>query len=152
MRPGLDRFSTMCLNRRRHGSCRLANATGLRRQTGPRIGRWRRRSRFDWWLCSSVSNRSRSGQTSLPQHSRLNKLLDVGAAANAEVGAKTAETSGMEYLVRGKGFLGSGKTEEETIEQIENTVVTNDRRRSDSSSRSGNRPNRPGFPNGQPWT
>lgn len=53
----------------------------------------------------------------------LQKLLDAVRAANAEVGAKTAETSGMEYLVRGKGFLGSGKTELETIKQIEDTVV-----------------------------
>ena len=57
----------------------------------------------------------------------LNKLLMSVKASNAEVGAKTAETSGMEYLVRGKGFLGSGKTEEETIAQIGDTVVqTND--------------------------
>ena len=53
----------------------------------------------------------------------LNKLLMAVKASNAEVGAKTAETSGMEYLVRGKGFLGSGKSEEETIEQIGDTVV-----------------------------
>lgn len=53
----------------------------------------------------------------------LQKLIAAVRAANVEVGAKTAETSGMEYLVRGKGFLGSGKTELETIEQIENTVV-----------------------------
>ncbi len=53
----------------------------------------------------------------------LQKLLSPVRAATAEVGAKPAETSGMEYLVRGKGFLGSGKTDEETIEQIENTVV-----------------------------
>ncbi len=53
----------------------------------------------------------------------LQKLIDSVRAANAEVGAKTAETSGMEYLVRGKGFLGSGKSAEETINQIENTVV-----------------------------
>ena len=53
----------------------------------------------------------------------LNKLLMSVKASNTEVGAKTAETSGMEYLVRGKGFLGSGKSEEETIEQIGDTVV-----------------------------
>ena len=53
----------------------------------------------------------------------LQKLMDSVRASNTEVGAKTAETSGMEYLVRGKGFLGSGKTELETIEQIEDTVV-----------------------------
>ena len=31
--------------------------------------------------------------------------------------------SGMEYLVRGLGFIGAGKTKTETIEQIEDTVV-----------------------------
>ena len=30
----------------------------------------------------------------------------------------------MEFIVRGKGFIGSGKTEHETIEQINSTVVT----------------------------
>ena len=53
----------------------------------------------------------------------LDKLLKSVKASNAEVGAKTAETSGMEYLVRGKGFLGSGRSEEETINQIGETVV-----------------------------
>ncbi|MEZ6096112.1 MAG: efflux RND transporter permease subunit [Pirellulaceae bacterium] len=53
----------------------------------------------------------------------LANLLEAVRASNTEVGAKTAETSGMEYLVRGKGFIGSGSTEAETIEQIENTVV-----------------------------
>lgn len=54
----------------------------------------------------------------------LNQLVMAVRASNAEVGAKTTETSGMEYLVRGKGFLGSGKTESETIAQIGETVVT----------------------------
>ncbi|HMO13686.1 MAG TPA: efflux RND transporter permease subunit [Pirellulaceae bacterium] len=54
---------------------------------------------------------------------QLRELMDAVQAANVEVGAKTVETSGMEYLVRGKGFLGSGKTIDETIEQLENTVV-----------------------------
>lgn len=53
----------------------------------------------------------------------LKQVLDSVRAANAEVGAKTAETSGMEYLIRGKGFLGSGRSVEETIQQIEQTVV-----------------------------
>jgi len=53
----------------------------------------------------------------------LSKVIDAVKASNIDVGAKTVETSGMEYLVRGKGFIGSGKTLAETIEQIENTVV-----------------------------
>ena len=53
----------------------------------------------------------------------LSKVIDAVKASNIDVGAKTVEAAGMEYIVRGKGFIGSGKTEPETIEQIENTVV-----------------------------
>ncbi len=53
----------------------------------------------------------------------LGKVITAVREANVEVGAKTVETSGMEFIVRGMGFIGSGKTEAETLEQIENTVV-----------------------------
>lgn len=53
----------------------------------------------------------------------LSRVLQAVKESNIDVGAKTVETSGMEFLVRGLGFIGSGKTEAETIEQIENTVV-----------------------------
>jgi len=53
----------------------------------------------------------------------LSKVIDAVKASNIDVGAKTVETAGMEYIVRGKGFIGSGKTEQETREQIEKTVV-----------------------------
>lgn len=53
----------------------------------------------------------------------LDRVLAAVRASHAEVGAKTVETSGYEFLVRGRGFLGSGRTEQETIEQIEETVV-----------------------------
>ncbi len=53
----------------------------------------------------------------------LNKVIDAVKASNIDVGAKTVENGDMEYIVRGKGFIGSGKTEPETIEQIEDTVV-----------------------------
>jgi Cu(I)/Ag(I) efflux system membrane protein CusA/SilA len=53
----------------------------------------------------------------------LAKVIAAVEASNIDVGAKTVETGGMEFLVRGKGFIGSGKTELETIRQIENTVV-----------------------------
>ncbi len=53
----------------------------------------------------------------------LSMVVDAVKASNIDVGAKTVETSGMEYLVRGKGFIGSGKTLPETLAQIENTVV-----------------------------
>jgi Cu(I)/Ag(I) efflux system membrane protein CusA/SilA len=51
---------------------------------------------------------------------QLNKAIQD---ANAEVGAKTVEQSGMEFIVRGKGFLGQGGRSQ-TIEDLENAVVT----------------------------
>jgi len=53
----------------------------------------------------------------------LSKVIEAVKASNIDVGAKTVEVSGMEFLVRGKGFIGSGKTEPETLKQIEDTVV-----------------------------
>ena len=53
----------------------------------------------------------------------LNKVIEAVKASNIDVGAKTVESNGMEFIVRGKGFIGSGKTEPETINQIQNTVV-----------------------------
>ena len=53
----------------------------------------------------------------------LSKVIQAVKESNIDVGAKTVEVSGMEFLVRGKGFIGSGKTEPETLQQIEDTVV-----------------------------
>ncbi len=53
----------------------------------------------------------------------LNLVIDAVKASNIDVGAKTVEKGGMEFIVRGKGFIGSGKSEQETIEQIKETVV-----------------------------
>lgn len=54
----------------------------------------------------------------------LRQVLKSVEDSNIDVGAKTIESSGMEYLVRGIGFIGAGKTQSQTIEQIEQTVVT----------------------------
>jgi len=54
----------------------------------------------------------------------LSKVIDSVKASNIDVGAKTVETGGMEFIVRGKGFIGADKTEHETIEQINSTVIT----------------------------
>jgi copper/silver efflux system protein len=40
----------------------------------------------------------------------LSKVISAVDESNIDVGAKTVETGGMEFLVRGKGFIGSGKT------------------------------------------
>ncbi len=53
----------------------------------------------------------------------LSGVTDAVKASNIDVGAKTVEAGGMEFIVRGKGFIGSGKTETETIGQINDTVV-----------------------------
>ena len=53
----------------------------------------------------------------------LSKLVEAVKGSNIDVGAKTVESGGMEFLVRGKGFIGTDKTEAETLGQIESTVV-----------------------------
>ncbi|MDA7980524.1 MAG: efflux RND transporter permease subunit [Pirellulales bacterium] len=53
----------------------------------------------------------------------LAKVINAVEDSNIDVGAKVVESGGMESLVRGKGFIGAGKTELETLEQIESTVV-----------------------------
>ncbi len=54
----------------------------------------------------------------------LSRLIDAVEASNIDVGAKTVESGGMEFIVRGKGFIGAGKNEPATLDQIENTVIT----------------------------
>jgi Cu(I)/Ag(I) efflux system membrane protein CusA/SilA len=53
----------------------------------------------------------------------LSEIIEAVKESNVDVGAKTVETGGMEFIVRGKGFIGSGKTDQETLDQIENTVI-----------------------------
>ncbi len=53
----------------------------------------------------------------------LNRVLAAIRDANIDVGAKVVDDGGLEFLVRGKGFLGADRTEDETIEQISQTVV-----------------------------
>ncbi len=57
------------------------------------------------------------------QNIPLSRVITAVKDSNIDVGAKTVESSGMEFIVRGKGFIGSGKSEQETLRQIENTVV-----------------------------
>ncbi len=53
----------------------------------------------------------------------LDRLVQAIRGSNLDVGAKTVESTGMEYIVRGKGFLGSDGDQQKTIEDIENTVI-----------------------------
>ncbi len=56
-----------------------------------------------------------------------NITLDAVAMAikgsNLDVGAKTVETTGMEFIVRGKGFLGSDGDKNQAIIDLEQTVI-----------------------------
>jgi copper/silver efflux system protein len=53
----------------------------------------------------------------------LDMLANAIRGSNLDVGAKTVETNGMEYLVRSKGFLGSDGDRYQAVEDIENTVI-----------------------------
>jgi Cu(I)/Ag(I) efflux system membrane protein CusA/SilA len=53
----------------------------------------------------------------------LDKLAMSIKGSNVDVGAKTVETTGMEFIVRSKGFLGSDGDKDKAIEDIEDTVI-----------------------------
>src|SRR6056297_672482 len=53
----------------------------------------------------------------------LDALAKSIKGSNVDVGAKTVESTGMEYIVRGKGFLGTGGDRKQTVQDIEQTVV-----------------------------
>ncbi|KAA5539744.1 efflux RND transporter permease subunit [Roseiconus nitratireducens] len=53
----------------------------------------------------------------------LDQLAMAIRGSNLDVGAKTVETTGMEFIVRSKGFLGSDGGVEKAIEDIEETVI-----------------------------
>lgn len=53
----------------------------------------------------------------------LDALALAIKGSNLDVGAKTVETTGMEYIVRGKGFLGTGGDQRKAIRDIEETVI-----------------------------
>ncbi len=53
----------------------------------------------------------------------LDRVTSAIRKSNIDVGAKTVEVGGMEYIVRGRGFLGAGQEPADAIEDIEDTVV-----------------------------
>ncbi|TWU39458.1 efflux RND transporter permease subunit [Novipirellula artificiosorum] len=53
----------------------------------------------------------------------LDQLAMAIKGSNLDVGAKTVESTGMEYIVRGKGFLGTDGEKEKVIKDIEETVI-----------------------------
>ncbi len=53
----------------------------------------------------------------------LEKLATAIKGSNVDVGAKTVESTGMEFIVRGKGFLGTDGDKSKAITDIEETVI-----------------------------
>lgn len=53
----------------------------------------------------------------------LDRLIKAVKDSNIDVGAKTVESSGMEYIIRGRGFIGVDQDDDQAIKDIEDTVV-----------------------------
>jgi len=53
----------------------------------------------------------------------LDRLIKAVKDSNLDVGAKTVESNGMEFIIRGRGFIGSGQSTDRAVEDIEATVV-----------------------------
>jgi len=53
----------------------------------------------------------------------LERLVEAVKNSNIDVGAKTVESGGMEYVIRGRGFLGQSQDKEQALADIEKTVV-----------------------------
>lgn len=53
----------------------------------------------------------------------LDRLIAAVKDSNIDVGAKTVESGGMEYVIRGRGFIGQSKDTQQSLADIEKTVV-----------------------------
>lgn len=53
----------------------------------------------------------------------LDRLIAAVKDSNIDVGAKTVESGGMEFVIRGRGFIGQNKDPVQALNDIENTVV-----------------------------
>ncbi|MCC9608783.1 efflux RND transporter permease subunit [Blastopirellula sp. JC732] len=53
----------------------------------------------------------------------LDQLVDAVRKSNIDVGAKTVESGGMEFIIRGRGFIGANHDTDKAIADIEATVV-----------------------------
>jgi Cu(I)/Ag(I) efflux system membrane protein CusA/SilA len=53
----------------------------------------------------------------------LDRLITAVKDSNIDVGAKTVESGGMEYVIRGRGFIGQGQDIAQALTDIEKTVV-----------------------------
>ncbi len=55
----------------------------------------------------------------------LERLIAAVKDSNIDVGAKTVESGGMEYIIRGRGFIGQNKDTAQALADIEKTVPQN---------------------------
>jgi Cu(I)/Ag(I) efflux system membrane protein CusA/SilA len=53
----------------------------------------------------------------------LERLIAAVKDSNIDVGAKTVESGGMEFVIRGRGFIGQNKDVAQSLADIESTVV-----------------------------
>lgn len=53
----------------------------------------------------------------------LDRLIKAVKDSNIDVGAKTVESGGMEFIIRGRGFIGADQDTEQAVEDIEETVI-----------------------------
>jgi len=53
----------------------------------------------------------------------LDRLIEAVKDSNIDVGAKTVESGGMEYVIRGRGFIGQNSDPQQALADIEKTVV-----------------------------
>jgi Cu(I)/Ag(I) efflux system membrane protein CusA/SilA len=53
----------------------------------------------------------------------LERLITAVKDSNIDVGAKTVESGGMEYVIRGRGFIGQNQDASQALTDIEKTVV-----------------------------
>jgi len=53
----------------------------------------------------------------------LDRLIKAVKDSNIDVGAKTVESTGMEFIIRGRGFIGADEDPSQAVEDIEQTVV-----------------------------
>ncbi|WP_149496173.1 efflux RND transporter permease subunit [Roseiconus lacunae] len=53
----------------------------------------------------------------------LDKVIESVKRSNLDVGAKTIESGGMEFIIRGRGFLGSQGDVDQIVTDIEQTVI-----------------------------
>lgn len=53
----------------------------------------------------------------------LDRVIAAVKSSNIDVGAKTVESAGMEFIIRGRGFIGTEQDPSAAIQDIEKTVV-----------------------------